>query len=360
LLALSLTYITLNAYHYLIEEKGKRFLHATFSSYLSPEIIETMVENETMPELGGEARLLTAYFTDIQGFSVFSEKLTAHQLVELLNEYLSVMTDILIAEGGTLDKYEGDAIVAFLGAPMPLPDHPLRACKVAVAMQHALLDLRKKWQREKQLPHEANRNIKNLPPEEWFPGEKWPKVVHGMKMRIGINSGDIVIGNMGSTMRMNYTMMGDPVNLAARLEEGAKQLGIYTAVSEYTLNLEYVNEDGEKEKTMDEVEARFIDKITVVGKSEPVKVYELCAMKGGLSPQEKELFNIFDKGIKHYQRMEWDQAISYFKKSYRLERIPDGNTTPSEVYIKRCLMYKKNPPVVPGKKWDGVFRMTKK
>lgn len=360
LLALVLAYTTLTLYRYLVEEKSKRFLHATFTSYLSPELIEEMVNKKTMPELGGEARIVTAYFTDIQSFSTFSEQLTAHQLVKLLNEYLTAMTDILIEEGGTLDKYEGDAIVAFLGAPLYLPDHAIRACRVAVAMQDSLIKLQHKWGSEKQLPDEPNRNIKNLPPEVWVPGEKWPKIVHDMKMRIGVNTGEIVVGNMGSTMRMNYTMMGDAVNLAARLEAGAKQFGIYTSVSEYTMNSEYMDENGHKKRVMDAVEARFIDNITVVGKSEPVKIYELCAMKGGLSDQEKELFNIFNKGMAHYVNMEWDAAIDQFSESLNIERIPDGKTTPSQVFIERCEEFKANPPVAPGEKWDGVYRMTQK
>jgi len=360
LLAVVLTYTSLTAYRYLVVERSKRFLHSTFSSYLSPELIQDMVASKTMPELGGEARVLTAFFTDIQGFSAFSEMLKAPQLIELLNEYLSSMTDIIIRERGTLDKYEGDAIIAFFGAPMQIPDHPLRACRVAVTMQSTLLNLREKWRTEKLTSGAPERNMKNVPPEEWDPGDKWPGVVHEMMMRIGINSGEIVVGNMGSSMRMNYTMMGDSVNLASRLEAGAKQFGIYTAVSEYTLNMEYINEEGEKERAMDQVEARFIDNITVVGKSEPVKIYELCAMKGGLTTQEKRLFDIFDRGIHYYRRMQWDEAIKYFREAYKIERIPAAATNPSEVYIKRCMAYKVNPPVGPGQKWDGVFRMTKK
>jgi adenylate cyclase len=319
-----------------------------------------MVSSKTVPELGGEARIISAYFSDIQDFSVFSEKLTAPQLVELLNEYLAAMTDILLEQKGTLDKYEGDAIIAFLGAPMNIPDHPLRACKVAVDMQGELIDLRKKWRSEKQQPGEPGRNIKNISPEEWTPGDKWPKIVHNMMMRIGINSGEIVVGNMGSTMRMNYTMMGDAVNLAARLEAGAKQYGIYTAVSEYTLNMEYINEKGEKDRAINHVEARFIDNITVVGKSEPVKIYELCAMKDGLTEHEKELFNLFDQGIQYYLKMRWEAAIECFRESLKFERFPDGITTPSEVYIKRCEAFLENPPVLPGEEWDGVYRLTEK
>lgn len=355
-----LLYASLTSYHFLVEERNKRFLHSTFSSYLSPELINDMVSSETMPELGGEARVITAYFTDIQSFSVFSEKLTAHQLVELLNEYLSSMTDILLNERGTLDKYEGDAIIAFLGAPMQIPDHTLRACRVAIDMQGELMELREKWKNEKQSPGDPERNTKDLPPEEWAPGDKWPKVVHNMMMRIGINSGEIVVGNMGSTMRMNYTMMGDSVNLAARLEAGAKQYGIYTAVSEYTLNTEYINDNGQPDRAMNHVEARFIDNIMVVGKSEPVKLYELCAMKGNLTEQEKLLFNLFDQGIGYYLKMRWDAAIECFKEALKFERFPEGITTPSEVYINRCEMFKENPPVPEGQEWDGVFRMTKK
>jgi adenylate cyclase len=360
LLTIFLAYTSLTAYHYLVEERSKRFLHSTFSSYLSPELIEDMVSNKTMPELGGEARMLTAFFTDIQQFSVFSEKLTAHQLVELLNEYLSAMTDIIIDERGTLDKYEGDAIIAFFGAPVHISDHPLHACRVAVAMQKSLLTLREKWKNERMLPGEAERNLKKTPPEEWGKGDKWPKVVHNMMMRIGINSGEIVVGNMGSSMRMNYTMMGDSVNLAARLEAGAKQFGIYTSVSEYALNLEYINDQGQKERAMDMVEVRFIDRITVVGKSEPVAIYELCALKGELTTQEKRLFDLFDKGMRCYQNMQWDDAIRFFKESLKIERVPDGKITPSEVYIKRCEAYKVTPPCGPGENWDCVYKMTEK
>jgi adenylate cyclase len=356
---LVLTYVSLTVYKYLTEERDKKFLKATFQNYLSPELIEDMHKSKTMPELGGEARVITAYFTDIEGFSSFSEKLTAHQLVELLNEYLSAMTDILVNEKGTLDKYEGDAILAFFGAPMDLPDHALRACRVSLAMQNKLVELRKKWRNEKQAPGEPSRNTKNMPAEEWVPGDKWPKIVHQMKMRIGINSGEIVVGNMGSSMRMNYTMMGDPVNLAARLEAAGKQYGVYTLVSEYTMDLE-CNENGGKKKIRDMVEARTIDNIRVVGKSEPVKVYEVCAMKGDLTDQEKELFRVFDEAMQHYHKMQWDEAIAKFNESMKIERISDGKTTPSEVYIRRCRTFKENPPVAPGEQWDGVFRLTKK
>jgi adenylate cyclase len=314
-----------------------------------------------MPTLGGEARSVTAYFTDIQGFSTFSEKLTAHQLVELINEYLTAMTDILMSEGGTLDKYEGDAIIAFFGAPMSLPDHPFRACRAAIAMQDRLMDLRRKWEDEKQGADDPDPNTRKVPPEEWRPGDRWPRIVYEMRMRIGINTGEIVVGNMGSPMRMNYTMMGDPVNLAARLEAAGKQYGVYILVSEDVLEQEILGETGRKTEVKNLVEVRFIDRITVVGRSEPVRVYELCALKGGLTEEERRLFEVFEKGMAHYLRMEWDEAISRFRESLPLERFPRGKTTPSQVYIQRCLAFKETPPAsAPGETWDGVYRLTQK
>ena len=345
---------------YWREEGQKKFLHATFQSYLAPELIDQMFTNKTMPKLGGEARVITAYFTDIQSFSTFSEKLTAVQLVELLNEYLTAMTDILLGDMGTLDKYEGDAIIAFIGAPLDVPDHGMRACRIAVAMQNKLLELREKWRNEQQLPGEPERNTKNLPTEEWAPGDKWPKVVHAMRMRIGVNSGEMVVGNMGSTMRMNYTMMGDAVNLAARLEAGAKQYGVFSMVSMFTMELKFGNEQGDIRSVADTVETRFIDNIQVVGKEEPVKVYELVAMKGGLTDLERELIQRFDTAMTLYLDQQWDQALAAFERAQEVERFPELKLTPSKVFMDRCRNYKDNPPVEPGAAWDGVYRMTKK
>ena len=359
-LGLGLNFGVLTLIKYWREEGHKKFLHSTFASYLSPELIEEMFENKANPELGGEARVITAFFSDVQSFSTFSEKLTASQLVELLNEYLTAMTDILIKDRGTLDKYEGDAIVAFIGAPMHVPDHAYRSCRVAVQMQDSLKELRAKWQAEKQLPGEPERNVKGYPPEVWAPGDKWPKVVHQMLVRIGLNSGEIVVGNMGSTMRMNYTMMGDAVNLAARLESGAKQYGVYNLISEYVLDQPAWDEQGAEVTVADMVEVRFIDNIAVVGKSEPVKVYELAALKGGLTQGEERLFELFGQGMDKYLAMQWDEAIALFEEAEKIERVPEGKTTPSRAYIQRCIQFKAEPPAAPGEEWDGVFRMTKK
>lgn len=323
-------FLVVTTLKYMGEEKDKAYLKSAFGSYISPELIDEMFESGEPPKLGGDSGIRTAYFTDIQSFSSFSEQLSATALVELLNEYLTAMTDILLEDKGTLDKYEGDAIIAFFGAPMTLEDHATRACRVAANMQKKLLELRQKWVSE---------------------GDKWPVIVKEMRMRIGINSGEIVTGNMGSRDRMNYTMMGDSVNLAARLEEAAKQYGIFTQVSHFTKNM-----------CEDEFIWRELDTIRVVGKTEPVTTFELVCLKGDEDENLTELVATFHEALAHYKESRWDEAIAGFKKSLEFEyiRFPllrGKKTNPSEVYIKRCEEYKENPPP---QDWGGVYTLTSK
>jgi adenylate cyclase len=246
--AMALTQLSVFSYTFVVMDKDKRFLKNTFSAYISPKLIDQMVENKEEPKLGGRESVHTAFFTDIESFSAFSEQLSATDLVVLLNSYLTNMTTILLENKGTLDKYIGDAIVAFYGAPMPVENHELWACKTALKMQDDLSQLRLRWQSE---------------------GEKWPAIVHNMQNRIGIHTGPMVTGNMGSTQRMNYTMMGDTVNLPARLESACKQYGIYTHISEDT----YKN-------ISNDVTVRELDRIQVIGRENPVTTYELISLKG--------------------------------------------------------------------------------
>ncbi|MFC1618750.1 CHASE2 domain-containing protein [Candidatus Neomarinimicrobiota bacterium] len=325
--AIILTYGGNVLYRYLMERKDKQFLKNTFGTYISPELIDQMYEAKQMPELGGESGIRTAYFTDIQSFSGFSEILTATQLVELLNEYLTVMTDTLLEQQGTLDKYEGDAIVAFFGAPIYLEDHAYRAFLVALQMQENLKGLREKWESE---------------------GDKWPELVHYMRMRIGINTGEIVTGNMGSRTRMNYTMMGDVVNTAARLEASAKQYGIYIQTTMPTLEI----------AGTDKFEWRPIDLVKVMGKTEAVEAVEIMALKGELPEELQKMKAIYEEGLKLYQQQEWDSAIEKFNTSKDLEEVfPKRPTTPSAVYMERCGYFKENPP---GPDWDGSWALTAK
>ena len=320
------TYGGIFFYNFLVVEKDKRFLKDTFGTYISPELIDQMFDAKEEPALGGEEGFHTAFFTDIQSFSAFSEKLTAGDLVELLNDYLTEMTDILLENKGTLDKYIGDAIVAFYGAPAPVKDHEYWSCLTAVKMQERLAKLREKWQAE---------------------GDRWPEIVHNMQNRIGINTGKMVTGNMGSAMRMNYTMMGDTVNLAARLEASAKQYGIYIQVSKETYNA-----------CKDKFIWRDLDYVIVMGKSEPAQVFELISEIDKMPPGYDKLLPAYDKALKLYRNQEWEKAKEAFKASDKLEDMfPGRKTNPSRVYIPRCEHYKDNPP---GKDWDGSWALTKK
>ena len=192
-------------------------------------------------------------------------------------------------------------------------------------MQEALGDLREKWQKE----------------------NDWPDIVYSMQHRIGLNSGKMVTGNMGSEMRMNYTMMGDTVNLAARLESSAKQYGVYNFVGENIY-----------EAAKEDFIFRFLDFVQVKGKNIPVKVYELLANKSDINNSTVDLVRKFEKGLDHYYQQDWDKAIRAFEISEKMEeQFTSRNTTPSSVYIQRCLMFRDNPP---GKDWDGVWTMTSK
>jgi adenylate cyclase len=335
-ITIALTFTAVTIYRYMTEERGRKYLRSTFEHYLSPELIDMMYTQKLRPRLGGDTGVRTAYFTDIEGFSTFSEKLgEPTRLVELLNEYLSAMTDILLARYGTLDKYEGDAIIAFFGAPAPMPDHAAQACHTALDMQRKLGELREKWRSE---------------------GDKWPDIVHGMRMRIGINTGKITTGNMGSAVRMNYTMMGDAVNLAARLESAAKNYGVYTMISNYTYDM-----------VEGLFETRKLDVITVVGKSEPVTVYELICPKGelgGLTGEMEDmerLLDIYNKGIDcYYSGRDFRKALEFFERAAELEpnrRINPKKLTPSGRFAEMCRGYIDNPP---GDDWDGVNRLTSK
>ena len=274
-------------FNYFGAEKDKRFLKNTFSTYISPELIDQMYEAKEQPSLGGEEGYHTAFFTDIQSFSGFSEKLSAPDLVELLNDYLTEMTDILLKNKGTLDKYIGDAIVAFYGAPAPVDDHEYWSCLTAVKMQDRLAELRTKWQEE---------------------GDRWPEIVHNMQNRIGINTGKLVTGNMGSTMRMNYTMMGDTVNLAARLEASAKQYGIYIQVANETYSA-----------CKDKFIWRDLDYVVVMGKTEPAQVFELISEKDKMPKGYDKLLPAYNEALQLYRNQDWAKAIDAFKTSNELE-----------------------------------------
>ena len=325
IVSLVVTYTANVIYKFIVEQKDKNFLKDTFGAYISPDLIDQMYADKQEPKLGGVAGYHTAFFSDIQSFSSFSEVLEPTRMVSLMNQYLTEMTDTLLEHKGTLDKYIGDAIVAFYGAPVPLENHEYHACLTALEMEKKLVNMRQRWKEE---------------------GD-WPDLVHNIRHRVGLNSGEMVTGNMGSAMRMNYTMMGDTVNLAARLEPAAKQYGVYIFVAENTYKV-----------VADQFEWRFLDYLRVKGKKKPVKAYELLSLKGELSEQNSQLVQAFDEGMELYHDQNWVKAKKQFKEALKLEeKFLDRPTTPSAVYLDRCDYYKNDPP---GKDWDWVWTMTTK
>jgi adenylate cyclase len=316
------------------EEKAKGRIKGMFGAYVSPQLVERMVESGDDPQLGGHDAEITAYFSDIQSFSTFSEKLGSGPLVELMNEYLTACTDIVQEEGGTLDKYIGDAVVAMFGAPIALPDHALRACVATQRVHLKLGELRAKWTAE---------------------GAKWPEVVCKMQSRIGLNSGVCMIGNMGSRTRFNYTMMGDNVNLAARMESGAKSWGAYTMCTDATKSL------CEKHGA-DRVVFRPLGRIVVKGRTQAVPIFEIVGLKESVTAQTRECVGVFAQALEKYYARDWDGALKLFAQSRELEFNVPGKTpgvvsNPSLVYLDITAHYQHEPPP---ENWDGVYVMKEK
>ena len=316
------------------EEKQKGRIKGMFGAYVSPALVNRMVESGDDPQLGGHDAEITAYFSDIQSFSTFSEKLGSGPLVELMNEYLTACTDIVQEEGGTLDKYIGDAVVAMFGAPIPIADHAFRACVATQRVHQKLGELRTKWETE---------------------GGKWPEIVWKMQSRIGLNSGVCMIGNMGSRTRFNYTMMGDNVNLAARMESGAKQWGAYTMCAEAT-KLACEQHGG------DRVVFRPLGRIVVKGRTQAVPIFEIVGLKESVTAQTRECVGIFASALEKYYARDWDAALAFFAQSRELEFNVPGKTpgvvsNPSLVYLDITAHYKHEPPAA---NWDGVYVMKEK
>jgi class 3 adenylate cyclase/CHASE2 domain-containing sensor protein len=310
-----LDYLAITSYKYFTEEKKKKEVKNAFQHYVAPAIVNQMLERVDQLHLGGERKQLTALFSDIRGFTSISEKMPPEDLVHFLNEYLTAMTRIVLEHEGTVDKYMGDAIMAFYGAPLEQPDHAFRACKTAVDMINRLKELWEGWE------------ARNLPP---------------MNIGIGINSGEMSVGNMGSEERFDYTIMGDNVNLASRLEGINKQYGTNIVISQSTY--EIVQDQP--------FIVRELDSVRVKGKHEPVTIYELMGYDS-FDQQTESLVKIFDEGLNAYRNRQWDRAIALFHEALRIN--PDDE--PSKVYENRCEAYKQNPPP---ENWDGVFEMKTK
>ncbi|MFW5733756.1 MAG: adenylate/guanylate cyclase domain-containing protein, partial [Oceanidesulfovibrio sp.] len=271
------------------EGRQKRFIRNAFSRYLSPAVIELLIRQPERMRLGGERRVLSILFSDIEKFTAIAEGLDPEQLTEFLNLYLSAMTDIILDEGGTLDKYEGDAIIAFWNAPLDQPDHAERCLRAAMRCQERLAAMR--------------------------PALK-ERVGRDVRMRIGVNTGPAVVGNLGSDARFDYSMIGDAVNVASRLEGANKEFGTYTIVSEET-----VAASGQA------FPIRTLAQVTVVGRSTPLLIHELMSEKAHAS-NRRELQD-FDEGRELYCRGELEDALARFERHERTD-------PPSAAYAAQC------------------------
>ena len=294
--------------NYATEGRQKAFIKNAFRFYLGREVIEQILDDPSRLRLGGEKRELTLFFSDIEKFSSFSERLDPPILTALLNEYLSEMSAIIKDEGGYLDKYVGDAIVAFWNAPIEQPDHAQRALRAALRCQRRLAERRAEFE------------------------ARYGAMV---KMRIGINTGAVVVGNMGSDERFNYTVLGDAANLASRLEGANKAFGTYTMLSEST-----------RSQAGPTFVGRELGRLRVVGRQAPVAVFEPSGLAGEKLP---ESMREFESGLRFCDMGDWKRALAVF------ESLPED--APAQAYARRCRSLLAGEG---GGTWDGIWNLTEK
>ncbi len=294
--------------------RDKEKMRSAFTKYVSSDVVDQAMAGDSV-KLGGERREITVFFSDIRDFTPISESLSPEALVKMLNEYFNEMVQIITNHGGTLDKFMGDAIMAIYNAPNPQPDHALRAVLASLEMRKKSAEITAAWKKK---------------------GRK-----HILEMGMGINTGDVVVGNIGSDERLEYTAIGDTVNTCSRIEGVTRVYNVKTMIGEQTFKV-----------VKDKVVCREVDFVRVKGKEKPARIYELV---GDMSTDQAKLgiIEAFQRGLALYRRQEFDAAASEFRTVLKVDPT-DG---PAQVFIERCRQLKETPP---GSKWDGVFSMTTK
>jgi adenylate cyclase len=315
LLAVTGVFTSTSAYRFALGQRERRLIRRAFQHYVAPAIVEQMLDDPSRLKLGGETYDVTVIFTDLAGFTSVAEGLTPEELRARLSTYFKAMMEVLLAEHATLDKFIGDAIMVYFGCPIADAGHPAQACRAALAMQQRLNALNEEWRRV------------GTP---------------ALHMRIGVNTGAAVAGNMGTDEIFNYTILGDCVNLASRLEGVNKQYATRTIVGEDTWT-----------RVQHEFETRELDWIRVKGKARPVAIYELLGVANALSDQMRAVRTLYAEGLALYRQRQWTEAAARFRGA--LDVNPSDG--PSRILLERCTQAAATPPPEP---WDGVYVMTTK
>jgi adenylate cyclase len=314
--ALFFSFASAMSYNAATEGRQKAQIKGMFEKYVDKAVVKQILDNPSLVKLGGEEREITTLFADIEGFTKMAEQMGPTNTVGMLNSYLTEMSTIIIENGGTIDKYIGDAIMSFWGAPIPDADQAFNTCAAAINMQRKLTALHTKW-------IHYGRPVVN--------------------QRIGINTGRAVVGNMGAETRLNYTAIGDAVNLASRLEGVNKEYGTRLLMSEHTYK-----------KVYNKVLSREMDLVVVMGKTEPVRIYELIALADEVQTDAtKKFLEYYHDGLEAYKKRAWKSAIDQFQQALSIRR----DDIVSNLYIQRATMFMDAPPP---DDWNGVFVMTKK
>ncbi|MDQ7744032.1 adenylate/guanylate cyclase domain-containing protein [Hydrogenophaga pseudoflava] len=284
----------------------------SFQRYVPAELVRRLIARGVDAELGGTQQEMTFFMSDVEGFTTLSERLPPDELVHHLGDYLTAVSGSLLREGATVDQYIGDAVLAFWNAPEPVADHPQRACDAALAVQEAVARLNLGWERQ------GGRVA--------------------FRTRIGINTGDAIVGNIGSSDRMSYTVIGDQVNLVSRLEATNKFYGTSILLSEHT-----------QQRVHAQFVTRLVDQLVAYGRSRPIRVYELLGRRGAVAPDRLAVVTDYEAAFAHYQRRDFGAAMAL------LECHPED--PPSRVLLARCRRYAEQPPLA---EWDGSFLFTSK
>lgn len=301
-------------YGFFVESRGKRQLAHLFGQYVPPELVDEMSMNMEDINLDGEMREMSVLFSDVRGFTTISESLEPKELTDYINAFLTPITKVIHDDRGTIDKYMGDAVMAFWGAPLEDDQHALHALTAAIGIVERMKSLRVE-----------------------FSKKQWPEIYVG----VGVNTGVMNVGNKGSEFRVDYTILGDAVNLGSRLEGLTKVYGVDIITSEFTRH------------SVPEFEYRELDRVRVKGKDKPVKIYEPLGLLESIDKSERKLLKQFHIGIKQYRAQNWDAAEREIFGLSQLE--PDRKIY--KIYLDRIMHYRENPPSAD---WDGSFTHTSK